>query len=137
MADHDPLTRRGCLTLLRTASVGRIAYSEQALPAIATVRFAVLGELIVVPLDVRSPLVACLRGTVVAFEAGLDGDQGGEWSVTCVGRATTITGASDLTRVAASSGWLLPAEFLAIGPELLRGRRFHLATLSPAVVPAS
>jgi hypothetical protein len=122
MEDQESLSRSECLALLRTASVGRIAYSERALPAIVTVSFALLEDVIVVRADARSSWAASLRGTVVAFEAG--SDRVGEecWSVTCVGRATLVDdGEADLGAVAVARGWSLDADYVQIQPELLRG----------------
>jgi uncharacterized protein len=123
MDAQESLSRAECLALLRTARVGRIAYSERALPAIATVPFAVLEESIVVRVDAGTPLAAALRGAVVAFQV----DQG-SWSVSCIGHVRPVPAPDEVAAVQAMSSWPEPAPavsgFLLIESEGLQGSRF-------------
>jgi hypothetical protein len=117
----ESLSRPQCLALLRTASLGRIAYSERALPAIATVPFAVVEDSIVVRVDGSTTLAAALRGAVVAFQV-----DDGSWSVSCIGHVRQAVKPDELEAVRAMSCWPEPAppasEFLLIESEGLQGR---------------
>lgn len=127
------LSRAECLALLRTGSVGRIAYSERALPAIATVPYVVVHDLIVVRADGRSPLGATLRGAVVAFQAERDEPTEQGWSVTCIGRAVQLTDRVEQAVAAAAGGWSRPlGDYFQLDPELLRGMRNGPADLGLA-----
>ncbi len=116
--------------MLRTVSVGRIAYSERALPGIATVPFAVLNEMIVVGAEAGSRWAATLRGAVVAFQAEHEDED--LWSVTCVGKATPLVEGAELNLALAARVWPLDTEaaYFQIEPELLRGRRSVGAAVS-------
>ena len=57
-----------CRALLRTATFGRIAFTEGALPAVQPVAFVVDGAEIVIPTTRGSKVAAASRHTVVAFE---------------------------------------------------------------------
>jgi hypothetical protein len=93
--DHDRphllLGREECLSLLGTAGIGRLAYTEAALPAIRPVFFWLRAGDVVIPAHAGSPLVAAIRGAVVAFEADDydDADRTG-WSVTVVGPSRVL-----------------------------------------------
>jgi uncharacterized protein len=76
------LSRRECLELLRTEQVGRVVFTERALPAIIPVTFAVLGDSIVLATRVGSRLARSARGGVLAFEVDrLDPATRTGWSV--------------------------------------------------------
>ena len=57
-----------CRRLLPTAAIGRLAFTEGALPAIQPVSFGVAGNQIVIPTRVGSKVAAATRGAIVAFE---------------------------------------------------------------------
>ncbi|MDX6230118.1 MAG: uncharacterized protein QOI76_3508 [Frankiales bacterium] len=120
----ESLSRPECLALLRTARLGRVAYSERALPAIATVPFAVVEESIVVRVDGGTLLAAALRGAVVAFQV----DHGSSWSVTCIGLVRQLLDPDEVAAVGSLTCWPEPApavsEFLLIESEGLQGRHF-------------
>lgn len=86
---NAPLTERACWRLLCTAEVGRLCYTESALPVIRPVPFVVDGTSVVVALSpaVTQPELFA-RPMIVAFEAGewVPGEHRG-WSVQLVGRA--------------------------------------------------
>lgn len=85
------LTAAECVSLLSTAHLGRLVYTENALPAIRPVRFRLDGDSVVIgTLPCRR--VAGLPGAVVAFEADdIDLSTRTGWSVVVVGKAEAVT----------------------------------------------
>jgi uncharacterized protein len=88
---HRPLGREECLGLLGSAGMGRLVYTEAALPAIRPVFFSLRAGSVVIPAQAQSPLVEAIRGAVVAFEVDDydDAEQAG-WSVTVVGPSRVL-----------------------------------------------
>ncbi|MBO0830194.1 MAG: pyridoxamine 5'-phosphate oxidase family protein, partial [Streptosporangiales bacterium] len=50
------LARSECWSLLRDSAVGRVVYTYEAMPAVALVNYALVGELIVFAVGERSKL---------------------------------------------------------------------------------
>jgi hypothetical protein len=72
-----------CLRLLGIPGIGRLAYTESALPAIRPVSFRLRAEDVLIPAPAGSPLLEAVRGAVVAFETDCyDGAARTGWSVT-------------------------------------------------------
>lgn len=91
-AGLEILGREECLGLLARAPVGRVIYTEQALPAVQPVTFALADGAVVVRTAAGSRLAAATRDTVVGFEADeFHPATAAGWSVTVVGRATVVT----------------------------------------------
>lgn len=91
-AGLEILGREECLTLLACAPIGRVIYTEQALPAVQPVTFAFTGGAVVIRTAAGSRLAAATRGSVVGFEADeFHPDTAAGWSVMIVGRASTVT----------------------------------------------
>ena len=65
----ERLSRDQCLTLMASVPVGRIIYTQRALPAVELVNFALDQGDIVIRTDRSGKLAAATRGAVVAFEA--------------------------------------------------------------------
>jgi len=65
----EALDRGECLRLLGSVSIGRIIFTEHALPAAEPVNFALLGDAVVFRTAAGSRLAAAARNAVVAFEA--------------------------------------------------------------------
>ncbi len=83
------LSRSECLALLATAGVGRIVYTEHALPAVRPVPFALDREEVVFPAADR--LAAAVEHTVVGFQADeIDDADGTGWSVYGLGEAYEV-----------------------------------------------
>ncbi len=95
----QPLTRDECLELLRGRSVGRVAYTDHALPTITPVNYAVSGESLVFRTATSSGLAEGTRDAVVAFEVD-DTDEltRSGWSVVVVGVASELTRSADIHR---------------------------------------
>jgi uncharacterized protein len=93
----EELSRAECLRLLATATIGRISYTRQALPAVEPVNFALHDGAIVIRTDSGGKLAAATRHAVVAFQAdNLDPVRRSGWSVTVVGRCEEVTDIGDL-----------------------------------------
>lgn len=95
MAEEQPgadLDRQTCLALLGTARLGRIVFTDRALPAVRLVRFTLRGGEIVVCARAGSRLAAAAScREVVAFEADAFDPLGRTgWSVVVVGRAEPL-----------------------------------------------
>ncbi|MDN3029004.1 pyridoxamine 5'-phosphate oxidase family protein [Streptomyces sp. S.PB5] len=73
---------------LSTVSVGRIAYTDRALPAIRPVNFALQDGRLFIRVEPGDGLAAAVSDTVVAFEADDIGPRRHTgWSVQALGRA--------------------------------------------------
>ncbi|HUK70860.1 MAG TPA: pyridoxamine 5'-phosphate oxidase family protein [Streptosporangiaceae bacterium] len=87
----DALSWHECLRLLASAEVGRIVYSDQALPAVQPVDFVVDDETVIVRTEHGSRLARAVERAVVAFEADdYEPAAGSGWSVTIVGECSEI-----------------------------------------------
>lgn len=94
------LSPQECLALLRTASIGRIVFTDRALPAIQPVNFALDGEDIIIRTRPGTKLAAATRRAVVAFEADdLDPETGAGWTVTLVGQAEAVRDPGQVVRL--------------------------------------
>ena len=118
--------REECLRLLAGASVGRIVYTINALPAVLPVNFSYDGG-VVIRTDSRSSLSRAVDHTVVAFETDhVDEYTHTGWSVVIVGRAAVIRDPVEVERllVTGPRPWVPgPRDtFLRIKTELVTGR---------------
>lgn len=87
------MTRPQCLELLHEHSVGRIAVTDAALPAIMPVNYTMVDDMVVFRTSSSGLLARACNGTVVAFqvdELSEDGSSGR--SVLVVGVADRLTG---------------------------------------------
>ena len=97
LQELDLLQREEWMKLVRTASVGRLVFTEQALPAVHLVDFRWWRGDVVVRITDPAVLAATSRNRIVAFETDeLDADLQSGWSVTVVGHAQVITEVPDL-----------------------------------------
>jgi uncharacterized protein len=117
-----------CRRLLAGAVIGRLAYTEGALPAIQPVHFTLHRDRVLIPTGAGSKVAAASRGAVVAFEVDeFDAASRTGWNVTVVGHAQVLSAPADvavLDRLGAVA-WA-PAEvpcYIAIDTTLVRGRR--------------
>jgi len=126
------LDRHECLERLGSVPVGRIVYTEMALPAVQLVNFALTGETIVIRTARGSKLAAAARHAVVAFETDrYDEPAGIGWSVTAVGPSRVAEDPDEIAFLAT-----LPLRpwapgrrdhFILISAERLTGRRIDRA----------
>jgi len=117
-----------CRRLLMTASVGRVAFTEGAMPAIQPASFAVSRNDVLIPTGLGSKMAAGSRGAVLAFEVDdYDLTERTGWNVTVIGPSRLI---SDPTKVTALDAlgvlpWA-PATshcYIALHMAVVRGRR--------------
>jgi hypothetical protein len=88
---HLALGRQESLHLLRTTTIGRVAYSQAALPAIAAVSYTLRDGAVAILAGAGSTLVEAARGAVVAFEADCyDPTARTGWSVSVVGPSRVL-----------------------------------------------
>lgn len=122
------LGRQECMALLRSAPLGRIAFTRQALPAIQPVNFAMDGEDVIICTVSGSKLSAATANTVVAFESD-EFDPVGRcgWSVMIIGLARRVTNPEEIAALKS----LVPYPWvpghrdqsIRIRPEIVTGRR--------------
>ena len=134
--DHRGLGVLGledCLTLLRRATVGRLAFVHNGEPEVLPVTFGVDGTAPVFRTTWGSKLDVVARGCVVAFEAdALDATEGVAWSVQVKGTADIVYDDAAIARCEALEVpiWVQePSEqfWVRVVPTSVSGRVLHLA----------
>jgi uncharacterized protein len=122
------LSSEECHELLREGTIGRVAVTVAALPAIFPVNYALLDGRIVFRTGDGTKLRAAVERAVVAFQVDhIDESTASGWSVMAVGLAEGITEPEEL--LAARRLGLRPlaagdrSHFVGIRPEFLSGRR--------------
>ncbi|GLY81942.1 pyridoxamine 5'-phosphate oxidase family protein [Actinoallomurus iriomotensis] len=122
------LTERECRELLGSVPLGRIVYTDRALPAVQPVNFVMAGGEVVILTSAGSKLAAAARNAVVAFEIDqFDHEITTGWSVVIIGHARVIAEDGEISRLRdlPLRPWTAgePAHYIAITPELISGRR--------------
>lgn len=121
-----PLTWDGCLARLRSATIGRIAVTHRALPAIVPVNYVLSGSRVVFRTEPGGMLARACTDSVVAFEVDeLESDGQSGWSVLAVGMAELLEGSAAVR--AAETGLVAAVgggrdQFVAITIGQLSGR---------------
>jgi hypothetical protein len=88
----EVLTVGECLRLLAQEPVGRVVFTDAALPAALPVNFVLVEDGVVFRTQAGGALDRAVRGAVVAFEAdSYDARQRTGWTVLVVGRAEEVT----------------------------------------------
>ena len=126
----EDLDREQCLELLQAVRVGRLVFTEDALPAVQPVNFRLWRDDVVIRVAGGAKLVAAAQNLVVAFEADeLDPDLRTGWSVTVVGHAQRITDVDELVEVSGTfvQPWVdgRRDHFVRIRAEKMTGRNFR------------
>jgi nitroimidazol reductase NimA-like FMN-containing flavoprotein (pyridoxamine 5'-phosphate oxidase superfamily) len=125
----DELTEAECHRLLATVPVGRVVYTEHALPAVLPVAFEVAADgRLVLALRADGAAARALDGTVAAFQTDrLDPATRTGWSVLVHGRAEVVRGepahalrCGDGPRAGGPR-----AVYVTLTPELVGGRRLR------------
>lgn len=126
----EVLERFQCLELLQTVRMGRLVFTEEALPAVHPVNFRIWRGDVVIRVAGGWKLTAATRNLVVAFQADeLDPDLRRGWTVTVVGHARRITDVDELVEL--SGTFLQPwvegqrDHFVRIRTEKVTGRRLR------------
>jgi Predicted flavin-nucleotide-binding protein len=98
---REVLDRRQCLNLLASVPLGRIVFTDRALPAIQPVNFVLDGDNVILRTSLGSAFPATADDTVVAFEADdFDTIHRTGWSVTVVGHAHIVHDPTEASRLA-------------------------------------
>lgn len=132
----DVLDDGECRRLLATVPIGRVAYTERALPTIQPVTFVLHGGCVVIPTRVGSKMEAASRGAVVAFEVdAYDAATRTGWNVTVIGRSRVAGEEAEIRGLDAlgAEAWA-PADspcYILIELTLVRGRRIRIPAPSP------
>lgn len=126
-AGLEVLDKADCLRLLAGAPIGRVVFTDQALPAVQPVVFVVYEETIVFRACDGRRVAEATDGAVVAFEADeFDPVRRTGWSVTVVGRARTVTDPAETAELAQVPMELWNSDeigvFVRIEIELVNGR---------------
>jgi len=117
-----------CLVLLASQSVGRVAVSVGAVPAVFPVNFGVLDNTIVFRTAAGTKLDVATRNSVIAFEVDkIDPVYHEGWSVLVVGMAEELTDPATLQRALdlPLAPWAPGSRdhVVCVRPELVSGRR--------------
>jgi hypothetical protein len=139
----EVLGRAECLALLAASPIGRIVFTDRAMPAVEPVNFVLDGEDIVIRTNPGAKLAAATRNAVVALEIDdIDVVEHTGWSVTVVGRAEAVLDPAELDRLGKLPlrPWV-PGEhphFIRLPVEVVSGRRLsHLTAASHRATAAS
>ena len=126
----EVLSRDESLQLLATIPVGRVVFTELALPAVRLVYHVVDGDQIVIRAHLGAAITAATGsegGTVVAYEADMiDTDEHLGWSVIVVGRARRLPDTGEDTHYRqALRPWAIgvPDDIIAIQADVVDGHR--------------
>src|SRR6185312_10444942 len=128
LSELHTLDRAECIELLRTVTVGRIAFTERGLPAIQPVNFSMDGSNVIIRTSSGGKLAAAVTGAMVAFETDeVDAATRSGWSVVVMGHASLIRDIDELVAVAGpdSQPWVpgRTNHVIRIKTERITGRR--------------
>ena len=118
-----------CRRLLATVAIGRIAFTEAAMPSIQPAAFAISGEDVIIPTGLGSKMAAGSRGAVVAFEVDdYDLIERTGWNVTVIGPSRLLSVPSQVAALDDALGvlpWAPTAAhcYIALHMAVVRGRR--------------
>jgi len=127
----EKVSPRESMRLLGTVSLGRVAFTTRALPAIRPVNHLVDGDYIIIRTDAEAAITTSLRSesgsVVVAYQADMiDYAEHLGWSVTVVGLAQQVVDPDDAaTYRRALRPWVEGEkdQVIAIHAELITGFR--------------
>jgi nitroimidazol reductase NimA-like FMN-containing flavoprotein (pyridoxamine 5'-phosphate oxidase superfamily) len=128
------LTEGECWQLLASVSIGRVVFTQRAMPAIRPVNHVVDGRTIVIRTHLGAAIAARAsdgrnepRGSVVCYEADeLDPARRTGWSVIATGMARLVTDPAAADRYAAAvEPWIAGDlnQVVAIEPQFVSGIR--------------
>ncbi|HVV29466.1 MAG TPA: pyridoxamine 5'-phosphate oxidase family protein [Mycobacteriales bacterium] len=130
MPEIRPLAPKECVELMATEAIGRLAFSEHALPTIRPVNFFLsAGDIIL--RTARTGALGRLTEEVVALEVDrIDRETHTGWSVVAIGKVHPVTDIDELVALAdpGRRPWA-PGErprFLRIPIDIISGRLLRL-----------
>src|SRR6516164_3105964 len=119
----DPITEAECWALLGSASVGRLALSLQALPAILPVQYYLDGDKVALCLGHYEVPRQAITNTVAAFVAdAIDTTTSQGWAVQVLGKVAppqSMNGPGDCGQHAGG-------QVIHLVPATIAGQRLHL-----------
>lgn len=121
------LPRERCLALLTSVPIGRVVYTDRALPAVMPANFVLDGDGVTLFTGSDAALGAAVRGAVVAFQADdVDPVSMAGWSVTLIGQAVLLDRAGDVEHLTGLSAWARgrDGQFVHIPARQVSGSRF-------------
>lgn len=124
----EVLDRDGCLELLGTQRIGRVAFTSAALPVVLPVDYVLVGDRILIRTSPGSSLDTAVRhGSVVAFEVDNVGTDAGKgiWSVVVTGQTAELSDPAGLAEAKSllDGRWPGDGRFVEVSTELVSGRR--------------
>jgi nitroimidazol reductase NimA-like FMN-containing flavoprotein (pyridoxamine 5'-phosphate oxidase superfamily) len=124
-ASRQSLDRAECLELLAGKTIGRVVFTNAAMPAVAPVNYLLDGEEVIFRTANGSPLGVATRRAVVAFEVDdIDSGTRTGWSILAVGNAYEIADPGRLAELAARRPMSRrPGHTISIPLQMLSGRR--------------
>jgi uncharacterized protein len=131
-ADQDPVLQvlddPACRALLSATRLGRLGFTQDALPAIQPVAYVLEDDRVIISARSDSRFVAGTRGAVVAFEIdSYDPDDRTGWSVTVLGPSRLVTDPAEQAACDALAWPLRPSApdrcYVAVRIGLLHGWR--------------
>jgi len=122
------LNRDECLRLLASTTIGRVAVSIGALPAVFPVNFVVADGDVIFQTTQGTKLALAVENHVVAFEVdAIDAFSHSGWSVLVTGEASVIDAPHELVAVRRLPllAWAFPdrASFVRVKGDVITGRR--------------
>jgi nitroimidazol reductase NimA-like FMN-containing flavoprotein (pyridoxamine 5'-phosphate oxidase superfamily) len=132
-AGLEVLSRQDCLGFLASVAIGRLVFTDRALPAVQPVAFTLHDEGVVVRLAEGSPALAA-GDAIVAFEIdNIAHDLREGWTVTVIGHAHEVRDPEWLRRLAdlrlPSRGEGATDRYLVITIEVVTGTRIPMPRL--------
>jgi hypothetical protein len=127
--EQQELAREEALRLLATVPLGRVVFTDRALPAIRPVNHIVDGRDIIFRTSSSAAITTAVDGigTIVAFEAdAIDSARRAGWSVVVVGGARLLTGTAQIEHYQQLLRPWAPGEkddFIAIRADVVSGIR--------------
>lgn len=118
------LEYRECLRLLDTVPMGRVLYTEEALPAFRLVDFKMCRGAVIIRSRRESRLAAAMRDSVVAFQVEeMTEDLRAGWTVSVVGHVSEVRGREDFDAFSAPPLWAPVDSYFEIAVERITGER--------------
>ena len=121
--DHEPLSSEDCWELITTQTVGRLALSVRALPAILPVQYYVDDDLIAICLGHHQVPPTAITGTVAAFSVdNFTGPLSRGWTVNILG----LVQPPEPVGVPTDCGQPTAGQIVHLRPDTIAGQRIWL-----------